>query len=110
MLRKSLIFALMAGLAIVDGRSGALAQGGTASATGAGEVRAIQPEAGNLTIDHGPLLTLDIPASTRVFSVQDRSMLAGLKVGDTVWFSVDRAGSELIISRIATRPDEHGDH
>lgn len=99
---------LVIALGVISGRTALADQHSQAS--GFGEVRDIEWQAGRLTIDHGPLLALNVPGATRVFSVRQPSLLEGLKVGDTVWFAVDKRADQLVISRIGTRPDEHGDH
>lgn len=77
----------------------------------AGEIRAIDKDAGQLTIDHGPLLNLDVPPAVRVFQVRDRSVLAQLEVGDAVLFLAENIAGQLTVIRIQIGPGEgHGEH
>lgn len=54
-----------------------------------GVVRKIDPANGKITLKHGPLLNLDMPAMTMVFKVQSPEMLKNVKVGDAVKFRVE---------------------
>lgn len=55
-----------------------------------GEVRKVNREAGKVTLRHGPLPNLDMPAMTMVFTVADPRLLDGLKEGDKVRFTADK--------------------
>lgn len=81
------------------------------SVMAAGEIKAVNRDAGQLTIDHGPLLNLSVPPSVRVFSVRDRGLLDQVKVGDSVLFLAENVAGVLTVVRIETGPgDPHGDH
>jgi len=54
-----------------------------------GVVRKIDTANGKITLKHGPLLNLDMPAMTMVFKVQSSDMLKSVKVGDAVKFRVE---------------------
>ena len=43
-----------------------------------------------MTLRHGPMPNLDMPAMTMVFKVADPKMLDGLKEGDKVKFAADK--------------------
>ena len=43
----------------------------------------------NLTLKHGPIQSLDMPAMTMVYRVKDPSMLDQLKAGDKVKFQAE---------------------
>ena len=77
-----------AALLIISGA--ALAQATTGK--GEGEVRRVDAAAGKVTLRHGPLEGLDMPAMTMVFRVEDPSMLARLKEGDRIRFVTAREG------------------
>lgn len=82
-----------------------------ASVMAAGDIRALDKDAGQLTIDHGPLLNLNIPPATRLFQVRDRGLLDNLKVGDSILFLAENIAGQLTVTRIETGPgDPHGDH
>ena len=51
-----------------------------------GEVRRVDKEAGKVTIKHGPLTNLDMPAMTMVIRVKDPAMLDQMKAGDKIHF------------------------
>lgn len=114
MARTRLLGAFIAVAAMTGGWHGpglVLAQGSSYSVMAVGDVRAIDREAGSLTVDHGPLLNLSIPAAVRVFQVADRTILDTMKVGDTIRFTADNVAGRLTIVRIETGPvDGHGDH
>lgn len=55
------------------------------------EVRKVDRENQKITLRHGEIRNLDMPAMTMVFAVSKRAMLDDVKVGDKVQF---RAASE----------------
>jgi Cu(I)/Ag(I) efflux system protein CusF len=55
-----------------------------------GEVKKIDKAAGKVTIKHGPLASLDMPAMTMVFRVKDVAMLDQVKAGDNIRFKADK--------------------
>lgn len=56
-----------------------------------GEVRKVDKDNQKITLKHGEIKNLDMPAMTMVFNVKDASMLDKVKPGDRVQF---RAASE----------------
>lgn len=67
-----------------------------------GEIRKVDKEAKKITIKHGPLQNLDMPAMTMVFQVKDPAMLEQLKAGDKVKFEAQKLGGALTLIRIET--------
>ena len=65
-----------------------------------GEVRKIDKDAGKITLQHGPIPNLEMPAMTMVFRVKDPAMLDRIKAGDKVRFSADRIGGQFTVTRI----------
>ena len=65
-----------------------------------GEVRKVDKEAKKITLKHGPIMNLDMPAMTMVFQVADPAMLDHVKAGDKVKFSADKAGSGYAVTKI----------
>jgi Cu/Ag efflux protein CusF len=64
-----------------------------------GEVRRLDATAGTVTLKHGPIPNLDMPAMTMTFRARERAMLDGLKVGDRVSFTVEQVdGSPTLTS------------
>jgi Cu/Ag efflux protein CusF len=66
-----------------------------------GEVRKVDKDAKKITIKHGPLTNLDMPAMTMVFQVADPAMLEQVKAGDKVKFEAEKVGGGYRITRIA---------
>lgn len=71
-----------------------------------GEVRKVDREAGKLTIKHGPIKNLDMPAMTMVFHVTDAKLLENVKPGDKVRFVAANEGGKYLVTdlRPAGRP------
>ena len=71
-----------------------------AAAMSEGEVRKVDREAGKLTLRHGPIASLDMPAMTMVFRVVDPRMLESLREGDKVRFAAARIDGAITLTRI----------
>ena len=69
-----------------------------------GEVRKVDAEAGKLTLRHGPLPNLDMPAMTMVFQVKQDDALQRLRVGDKVRFAAEKIGGQLTVTRLEPAP------
>jgi Cu/Ag efflux protein CusF len=65
-----------------------------------GEVRKVDKDAKKITLKHGPLQKLDMPAMTMVFQVKDPAMLDQVKVGDKVKFEAEKVGGAFTVTRI----------
>jgi len=65
-----------------------------------GEVRKVDKDARKITLRHGEIKQLDMPAMTMVFRVKEPSMLDKVKAGDKVKFKVEGAGGALTITEI----------
>ena len=65
-----------------------------------GEVRKVDKDARKITLRHGEIKQLDMPAMTMVFQVKDPSMLDKVKAGDKVKFKAEGSGGALTISEI----------
>jgi Cu(I)/Ag(I) efflux system protein CusF len=77
------------------------AQGADAKAAmTVGEIKKIDKDAGKLTIKHGPIANLDMPAMTMVFRVLDNAMLEQVKTGDHIQFVVERRNGALTVTRL----------
>lgn len=68
-----------------------------------GEVRKIDKDAGKLTLKHGELKNLQMPAMTMVFRVKDPAMLDAVKVGDKVSFVAEKVGGQFTVVKIEPR-------
>ena len=65
-----------------------------------GTVKKINPEAGKIMIEHGPLKNLDMPGMTMVFRVQDNAMLDQIKTGDQIHFIAQKVDGKLVVTKL----------
>ena len=65
-----------------------------------GEVRKVDKSAGKLTIRHGEIRNLEMPAMTMVFTAQDPAMLDGLKEGDKIKFTADKLNGVYTVTAV----------
>jgi Cu/Ag efflux protein CusF len=65
-----------------------------------GEIRKVDKGAKKVTIKHGPIQNIDMPAMTMVFQVKDPKMLEQLKAGDKVKFSAEKIGDAFTVTSI----------
>jgi len=65
-----------------------------------GEVRKVDKDAKKITIKHGPLGNLDMPAMTMVFQVKDPAMLDQVKAGDKVKFQAEKVKGAYTVTQI----------
>ena len=65
-----------------------------------GEVRRVDKDAKKLSIRHGPITNLDMPAMTMVFQVKDPAMLDQVKAGDKVRFVVEKSGGAYTVTHL----------
>lgn len=85
-----LIFTLLAGLA-------------QAQSTDA-EVRKIDRAQGKLTLRHGEIKNLEMPAMTMVFKVSDIKLLEGLTEGSKVKFDAEKVNGQYTVVRLMLQP------
>jgi len=78
----------------------ATAKSASATSMTEGEVKKIDKGAGKITLKHGPLLTLDMPAMTMVFRVKDAAMLDQVKPGDKVRFIAEKSNGALTVTSL----------
>ncbi len=64
------------------------------------EVRKLDVDAKKITLKHAPIKSLDMPAMTMVFQLKDPALLANVKVGDKVKFSVEQTKSGYLVTGI----------
>lgn len=65
-----------------------------------GEIKKIDKGAEKITIKHGPLTSLDMPAMTMVFRVKDAAMLDQVKSGDKVKFIAEKINGALTVTSL----------
>ncbi|MDB5841662.1 MAG: transporter [Herminiimonas sp.] len=74
--------------------------GGTEASTVDGEVKKVDKEAGKITIRHGELKNLGMPAMTMVFRAKDPAMLDRVKAGDKVKFIAEKVGGAFTLVQL----------
>ena len=75
-----------------------------ATASGSGEVEALDPVAGTVTINHGPIEALEWPAMTMTFAASGVD-LGAIKPGDKVSFELRQTGAmEATVTSISHDP------
>ncbi len=84
--------------------AGVSASAATATQLVAGEIRKIDPDTGKITIKHGEIKNLDMPAMTMVFQTKDKVMLAKLKANDKIKFKASNENGKMTASEI--EPDK----
>jgi Cu/Ag efflux protein CusF len=64
------------------------------------EVRKVDKDAGKLTLKHGEIRNLEMPAMTMVFVVKDKALLDRVKAGDKVRFKATKDGGAYVVTEI----------
>ncbi len=70
----------------------------------AGEIMKVDKAQQKITLRHGPIANLDMPAMTMVFKVQDAAALESLKAGDRVMFDAEKIGGQYTVTKLAPAP------
>ncbi|MPZ46505.1 MAG: copper-binding protein [Betaproteobacteria bacterium] len=65
-----------------------------------GVVKKVDAKAGKVTLAHDPVKTMNWPAMTMAFAVQDKTMLNNLREGQKVEFEFDQRGKESVITSV----------
>ncbi|MBT2326831.1 copper-binding protein [Variovorax paradoxus] len=65
-----------------------------------GEVRKVDKDSKKLTLKHGPLKNLDMPAMTMVFQVKEEAMLDKVQAGDKVRFQAEKIDGRFTVTRL----------
>jgi Cu/Ag efflux protein CusF len=69
-----------------------------------GVVQRIDTAAGKITLRHGAIVNLDMPAMTMVFRAQPPNLLDKLKVADKVKFHAESINGALTVTAIQVTP------
>lgn len=77
----------------------ALLAAAPASAT-EGEVRKIDHAKGKLTIKHGEVKNLQMPAMTMAYRAKPVTLLNGLTVGDRIEFTADKIDGQYVVTAV----------
>lgn len=87
------------------GEPASLASATRSSETGHadGTIIGIDAERGRITLKHGAIDGLGMPAMTMVFRVADPSILVQMKAGEAVRFTVVRADNFFTVTQLARR-------
>jgi len=93
---RSIQQAVLAGLVLTSAYAVA-AQAQQASASG--EVRRVDAAAGKITIKHGAISDLDLPAMTLVYHA-DPALLKDIKPGDKINFTARREAGNYVVTEI----------
>ena len=64
------------------------------------EIRKVDRDNKKLTLKHGPLKNLDMPAMTMVFHVKDDAMLDKVQAGDKVRFQAEKIDGKFVVTAI----------
>ncbi|GAA4015971.1 copper-binding protein [Actimicrobium antarcticum] len=71
-----------------------------ATSISTGEIRKVDKDAGKITIRHGELKNLGMPAMTMVFRASDPALLERLKTGDKVNFVADKVNGQFVAKQV----------
>ena len=66
-----------------------------------GEIKKIDLDTGKVTLKHGPIDNLGMPAMTMVFKLSKPDAAANFKVGDSVQFRADNLNGAFVVTEIA---------
>lgn len=69
-------------------------------ASASGEVRRVDAAAGKVTLKHGAISALELPAMTLVYQA-DPKLLADIKPGDKVSFTAERKDGKYTVTQIS---------
>ncbi|WP_298833129.1 copper-binding protein [uncultured Piscinibacter sp.] len=64
------------------------------------EVRKVDKDGAKLTLKHGEIKNLDMPAMTMVFNVRDKGVLEQVKAGDKVKFKAVNESGKYVVTEI----------
>lgn len=88
------------GAAAADAPAAPAAAADPAAVLTPGEITRVDARGARLTIRHGDITNLGMPAMTMVFALKDSAQLAQFKPGDQVRFHVEDAQGQLLITHI----------
>src|SRR5262245_53398133 len=101
--RMRMLYGMMLALGLALAPAPALATNHEPGAAAVdGEVRKVDRDAMKITIRHGPIVSLDMPAMTMVFQVKDPALLDHVQPGDKVRFVADKIGGQFWVMRLET--------
>ena len=68
-----------------------------------GEVRKMDKKAKTITLKHGPIQSIDMPAMTMVFQVRNPALLDAVKAGDNIRFQAEMLDGKPTVTKIEAR-------
>jgi len=92
--------AAIVAVATAGAAGGAWAQAPTV----AGEVVKIDEKGGRITLKHGEIKHLDMPAMTMSWRLRSPALLEGLKSGDRVRFVAEKVDGQFTVTQILKAP------
>lgn len=93
----NLVPAVLAGLV---GLAAVVAPAQAQEAQASGEVRRVSPAEGKITIKHGPIPELELPAMSLVYRAES-TLLQSIQPGDKITFSARREGNHYVVTKIS---------
>ena len=66
----------------------------------AGKVKSVDAAKGTVTIDHGPVASMNWPAMTMTFKAKDKKMLEGIKPGQKIEIDFEQQGKDQVITKV----------
>lgn len=82
------------------GDHGKHAAGAATADMAEGEVRKVDKDGAKLTIKHGEIKNLEMPAMTMVFNVKDKTMLDKVQTGDKIKFKAVNESGKYTVTEI----------
>lgn len=90
----------MGGMKGMERQRGGMPMNAPAGELADGEVRKVDRDAGKITLRHGAIASMDMPAMTMVYAVKDASVLEHLSAGDKVKFAAEKTDGGYTVTRI----------
>ena len=69
-----------------------------------GEIRKVDRGTAKITIKHGVIKNLDMPAMTMVFQVKEAALLDKVKAGDKVRFAAEKSATGFVVTELRPAP------
>jgi Cu(I)/Ag(I) efflux system periplasmic protein CusF len=69
-----------------------------------GEITKIDKAQAKITLRHGEIKSLDMPAMTMVYRVRDAKLLDSVAVGDRVRFAAEKVGGNFTVTSLSKAP------
>ena len=66
----------------------------------AGKVKSVDAAKGTVSIDHGPVASMNWPAMTMAFKTKDKKMLEKVKAGQQIEIDFVQQGKDYIITKV----------